>query len=128
MPKAYSQDLRERVIATIKAGQQSQAKIAETFGVSQATVENWWQRWRTAGSCAALPHGGGQTRRLADCQGVIRAALKRQPDLTLAELIDHVDTECGVRVSSSMMARELKRLDLPRKKSRSTIVNGTRRG
>lgn len=128
MPGPYSQDLRDRVIAALDAGQHSQPAIAETFGVSVSTVEKWARRWREAGSCAARPHGGGQGRRLAECEAVLRTAVQRQPDLTLAELSDHVAAECGVRASSSMMSRELQRLGLPRKKKVSTTASGTRRG
>ncbi len=54
--RAYSQDLRERVIQALESRDGSQAEIAERFGVSIAFVERLWQRWRTTGSCAALPH------------------------------------------------------------------------
>ncbi len=37
--KPYSQDLRKRVLAKAKAGKQTQAFIAATFGVSLSTVE-----------------------------------------------------------------------------------------
>lgn len=128
MPGPYSQDLRERVIAALEAGKQTQPDIAETFGLSVSTVEKWWQRWRETHSCAAKPHGGGQTRRLEACEGAIRAAVKRQPDITLAELSEQMKAECGVRASSSMMSRELSRLGLPRKKRVSTTASAKRRG
>jgi transposase len=124
--KPYSQDLRERVIAGVDEAQQSQAKIAETFKVSCSTVEKWWQRQRETGSCAALPHGGGQARALRDCADFIRTRLQQQPDLTLEELCIRVADATGVKVSPSMMCRELQRLRLPRKKSHSMIVNGRR--
>jgi transposase len=128
MPGPYSDDLRERVIAALEVGEQSQAKIAETFGVHLSTAEKWWRCWRQSQRRVALPHSGGHTRRLEVCDTVIRAAVKRQPDITLAELIDQVETECAVRASSSMMSRELQRLALRRKKRVSTTVSGKRRG
>lgn len=116
------------MIAALEAGKQTQPDIAETFGLSVSTVEKWWQRWRETHSCAAKPHGGGQTRRLEACEGAIRAAVKRQPDITLAELSEQMKAECGVRASSSMMSRELSRLGLPRKKRVSTTASAKRRG
>jgi transposase len=116
------------VIAALEAGEQSQPTIAEMFGVHLSTAEKWWRCWRESKRRAALPHSGGQTRRLAVCDVVIQAAVKRQPDITLAELSDHVAAECDVRASSSMMSRELRRLGLRRKKRVSTTVSGTRRG
>ncbi len=126
--KAYSQDLRERVIAAIQQGVQSQSEIAETFGVSQSTVETWWRRWRTTQSVAALPHAGGNPRVLSECAPTIRAAVQQQPDITLAELCEQVAEQHDAQASPSMMCRELQRLHLPRKKSRSTIVSETHRG
>jgi len=125
--KAYSQDLRERVIAAVKQGVQSQSEIAETFGVSQSTVETWWRHWRTTRSVATLPHAGGNPRVLSECAATIRAAVKQQPDITLAELCEQVAEQHGAQASPSMMCRELQRLHLPRKKSRSTTVSATRR-
>ncbi len=83
-------DLRERVIAAIKAGEQSQAQMAVTLGVDLRTVEKGWQRWRETGGVAAWAHGGGNPRVLAGCERVIRAALKKQPDATLDELCTRV--------------------------------------
>jgi transposase len=120
--KAYSQDLRERVIAAVEAGQQSRPEIAEIFEVSESTIDKWVKRWRDTGSVAALPFGGGRQRTLKECTSIIRAEVKRQPDVTLDELCERVATQTGVSASRSMMSRELLVLALPRKKSRSTTV------
>ena len=126
--KAYSQDLRERVIAAVDAGQQSQAAIAQTFGISESTLDKWVKRWRDTGSVAALPFAGGRRRTLKGCTTIIRAEVKRQPDVTLDELCERVEAQSGVSASRSMMSRELQVLALPRKKSRSATAPKTRRG
>ena len=124
---AYSQDLRERVIAAVRAKGQSLEQIAQTFGVSPATVDNWARRWRETGSVAVLPWAGGVKRSLRDCGALIRGKVRKQPDATLEELCARVDAATGVRSNPSMMCRELVRLDLPRKKRWSTTANATRR-
>ena len=126
--RPYSQDLRERIIAALEANEQTQPEIAERFGVSVSTVEKLWKRWRSTGLCAALPHAGGRRRVLQDVAERIRAEVMRQRDATLSELCERVEQAGGVASSPSMMCRELHRLDLPRKKSRSTIANGIRSG
>ena len=126
--KAYSQDLRERVLAAVEENEQSQAHTAKTFKISLSTLEKWLSRERNTGSGAALPHAGGRTRTLQECAAFLRAEIKKQPDVTLEELCTHVAETHGLKVSPSMMCRELKRLKLPRKKRPSTIVSGTRRG
>ncbi len=120
----YSQDLRERVIAAIKAGKQTNAQIAETYGISEGTVENWKRRWRKTKSVAALPHAGGPARVLQNCISFIRAEVEKQPDVTLNELCERVLKEKKVVANDSMMCRELQLLRLPRKKSQSMIVSG----
>ena len=133
---AYSQDLRERVIAAVRAKRQSLDQIAQTFGVSAPTVDNWVRRWRETGRVAALPWAGGVKRSLRDCGPAIRKEVRQQPDATLEELCARVEAATGVRSNPSMtpapnrrcgVCRELQRLDLPRKKKSSTIINGTRR-
>ncbi len=126
--KAYSPDLRERVVAEAEAGQRSQAQIANHYRIGLSTLEGWRRRQRETGSCAALPHGGGRPRALQDCERFLRDELKRHPDATLEELCARAAEAEGVHANSSMMCRELQRLKLPRKKRRSTTASGTRRG
>jgi transposase len=124
--KAYSQDLRERVIAAVEAGAQSRPELAETFEVSESTIDKWAKRWRDTGRVAALPFAGGRRRALKACAADIRAEVKQQADVTLDELCERVEAQTGVTASRSMMARELQVLALPRKKSRSMTANATR--
>jgi len=117
--KAYSLDLRERVLARVQAGDVSQAEIAKPFQISLATVENWWRLWRQTHSVAAKPFAGGPPRTLAACSAEIRAHVKAQADATLRAVCDGLETQTGLRASLSMMCRELQILDLPRKKKRT---------
>lgn len=114
--KAYSQDLRERVVAAVEAGQYSQLEIATIFEVSDSTIDKWMKRWRDTRSVAALPFAGGRQRVLKTCEALLRAEVKQQPDVTLAELCEHVAAQTEVTASRSMMSRELQLLALPRKK------------
>ena len=65
MARAYSLDLRERVIAAVRSGQ-SRRKAAETFGVEPSTVVKWWLRYRATGEVAARARGGSKVRALVD--------------------------------------------------------------
>lgn len=124
--KPYSQDLRERAIAALEAGN-TQAEVAAQFQIHKSTLEKWWYRWRDTGSCAALPPASGPERTLQAAEKFIREEVKKQPDLTLEELCERVQQAKGLVASPSMMCRELKILKLPRKKSRSTTANARRR-
>lgn len=126
--KAYSVDLRERVVASVESGECNIPAAARRYKVSEPSIERWLARKRTSGTCAPLPYAGGPTRKLASAEAVIRAAVKAQPDATLQELCERVEKKTKIKSNSSMMYRELVRLQLPRKKSRSMPANGTRRG
>jgi transposase len=118
--KAYPQDLRDRVITAVEAGQHSQPELAATFEVNESTIDKWAKRGRDTGSVAALSFAGGRPRALKACATVIRTEVKQQPDVTLAELCERVAAQTEVTASRSMMARELQVLALSRKKD--TVV------
>lgn len=126
--KAYSQDLRERIVDALVAHEESHAEIAERFAVSQSLVEKLWQRWRTTGSCAPQPHGGGRQRMLRDAEGLLRAELAQQPGLTLAMLCERVVQAGHPQVTTKTMCLELQRLKLPLKKSRLRPVSAIASG
>jgi transposase len=124
--KPYSQDLREKIVRALEADS-TQEEVADRFSVSLSFVEKLWRRWRTSGSCAALPHAGGRRRSLQEHEAALRKEVARQPDLTLEELRERVRAAGAPAVSLATMCAELQRLDLPRKKSRSTTASATRR-
>lgn len=126
--KAYSIDLRERAVSSVESGECSIPEAARRFKVSAPSVERWLARKRATGSCAPLPHAGGVPRTLAAAEATIRAAVKAKPDATLQELCEHVEHATQLQSDPSMMCRELARLKLPLKKSRSTPANATRHG
>jgi len=57
MARAYSLDLRKRVVAAVASGQ-SRRSAAKTFMVSVASVVKWSRRQRAIGSPTALKMGG----------------------------------------------------------------------
>ena len=86
MPRAYSLDLRERVVAAVASGE-SCRKVATTYRVSVASVVKWAQRYRATGSAAAMPMGGKRPRSLAGERDWLLARLAAVPDLTLRDLV-----------------------------------------
>ena len=103
--RAYSMDLRERVVAAVDAGM-SQSQAAERFGVSLRTVERYVARRRATGSLAATEqrHGREPTvrRRLL---AWLPARLAAAADATLAEHAAAFAAETGLRVSLASMSR-----------------------
>ena len=126
--RPYSTDLRERAVLSVESSDCNVPEAAKRFRVSAPSLERWLARKRATNSCAPLPHAGGVTRKLAAAETVIRAAVKAHPDATLRELCDQVAQQTQIRADPSMICRELARLKLPLKKSRSTRASGRHRG
>jgi transposase len=125
--KAYSLDLRQKILEAYDGGRGTQEKVAELFGVSRATVQNFLRRRRETGSVAASPHGGGRRPLLDDrSKSLISDLVRDQPDATLEELCDEVAEQTGIRVSIATMWLTLKRIGLPLKKSHSMRMSETR--
>ena len=97
MARAYSLDLRERVVAAVAAGE-SCRKVATVFQVSVASVVKWSQRSRATGSAAAHPMGGNRPYALAGQRDWLLSRLADQPDLTLRALVAELATR-GIKVS-----------------------------
>jgi transposase len=127
--KAYSLDLRQKILRAYDQRLGSQRAVAALFGVSQSFVEKLLRRRRTTGTIAPRPHAGGR-RALCDeaALTVVRRLVHEQPDATLAELCERLFAQRGLRVSVPTMGRLVIALRLPRKKSRSTPANGTPSG
>jgi transposase len=97
MGRAYSLDLRERVVAAVGAGESCRS-VAATFKVSVASVVKWSQRFRRTGSAAARPMGGNRPYVLACERDWLLKRLGEQPDITLRALLAEL-AERGITVS-----------------------------
>jgi transposase len=97
MARAYSLDLRERVVAFVASGQTTRA-ASTVFNVSVASVVKWTQRVRASGSAAAKPMGGKHPFLLEAERDWLLARLDEKPDLTLHALRDEL-RERGTTVS-----------------------------
>ena len=81
--KAYSLDLRERVVAACQAGGKHQA-MTDQLRVSRSFVAKLLGRYRTSGSAAALPPDRGLAPRLdGPALAQLSACLRQSPDAPL---------------------------------------------
>ena len=97
MARAYSLDLRERVVTTVATGASCRA-VAATFKVSVASVVKWSQRFRATGSAAARRMGGTRSYALAGERAWLLGRLAEKPDVTLRALLAELE-ERGIKVS-----------------------------
>jgi transposase len=113
MPKAYSVDLRVRVIEMVRAGA-SRREAAEVFSLADSTAVKWLQRWEKSGSAEAKPRGGSVSP-LEVHATVILEMVRVRPDATFVELLV-VLKKRGIRTSRSALWRFFGRHDITFKK------------
>jgi transposase len=113
--KAYSKDLRLRVLAAVDRGM-AREEVAKTFGVSVPTIKRYLKLRRETGDVEPKPIPGPRACKRAALEERLPAQVALNPDLTLAEHRELFEEEHGVEVSSATVSRALKRLSLPLKK------------
>jgi transposase len=123
MARAYSEDLRERVVGAVVAGK-SCVEAAEQFAVSHSSAIKWSRRKRETGTVAASPMGGRRPRLLLDYRDWLLSRMAAKPDLTIQALLDELRQHHGVYVCLDTLWRFLKAEGLSFKKNRSRIRTG----
>ncbi|OSQ42809.1 transposase [Thalassospira alkalitolerans] len=106
MTRPYSNDLRERVVSAVQAGESCRA-VAARFDVAVSSVVKWQQRYRSTGSVAPRKMGGYRKRVLTEHLEFIHEQIKQTPHLTLHGMKDLL-AERGVIVSHQAVWRFLR--------------------
>lgn len=115
MPKAYSGDLRERVIARVESGT-SRREAAEHYDISASTAVIWVKCFHETGCCAAKPRGGSISP-LEKHADFLLGLIDEQPDLTLDEVVDAMHNNRGIAGSRTAVWRFFQRHKITFKKS-----------
>src|SRR3712207_3474897 len=126
MARSYSADRRERVLLAHEHGEGGVAALSRQFRIGLSTLYRWLDERRGEGRRTARPMGHGRAP-LGGAEDVLRALVAEQNDATLAEYAERFAARTGQRRSPSAICRALRRLDLPRKKSRSAPRSRTAR-
>jgi transposase len=121
--KAYTQELRERIVAAVDRGVPRE-EVADVFGVGLSTIKRYLKQRRETGSVAAKPIPGRPPKKLGPLREGLRQQLAAVPDATLEQRCQLWEQSHGERVSPSTMCRTIKRLDWTRKKRRWEPPNG----
>ncbi len=111
MGAAYSQDLRDRIIAARDGGMETR-HVAELFRVSRSWVRRVMQRRREHGEQAPRPRGGATVIKI-DLDR-LRQLVDLQPDAMARQLHERLGIKCSV----SAVDMALRRMGLSFKKRR----------
>ena len=120
--RAFSTDLRERIVAAYDRGGSTQPQVAARFGVSLGLVKKLLAQRRRTGQIAPLAHRGGHPPKLRQTHlRRLRGLVRKQPDLTLEQL----RAATGLQCSLVAIHRALAKLGLTYKKRRSVPASRT---
>ena len=111
MARAYSQDLRERVIDAGTSARQA----AERFGIGVATAIVWVRRARE-GERSARKQGQPKRSKLDPHREFLLALIEAEADMTIAEMQERLRSEAGVTASVGTIWTFLDRAGLTFKK------------
>jgi transposase len=119
--RAYSLDLRTRVVGAVDKQIGTQKEVASLFGVGCTFIKKLLRQRRESGTLAPKPHGGGHMPKFTGPQReVVRSYIvQEQNDATWAEVQASMASKLEVEVSQATVSRVLQSLDLPRKKTSS---------
>lgn len=118
--KAYSVDLRQKIIDVYHKESISQRQLATRFSVTKSFVIKLLKQYRETGEIEPLAHGGGAKLKVNPEQLEILAELiEAHNDATLEELCQMFQQKTNVLVSRATMGRMSQRLNLTVKKNAS---------
>ena len=115
MTKAYSEDLRGRIIEDIKIGMSARS-AARKYRVSASFAIKLAQRWRETGSFSAKRTGGYKRFILSSHKETVLRYVNDERDQTLGELRKRLG-EAGILVSYGALWRFLDHENISYKKN-----------
>lgn len=118
MARAYSLDLRKRVIEAIQGGL-STREAARRFAIGISTAGSWYRSWRATGSLEPGRQGAPKVSKLDPHEAFILALVEDEDrDITLAEIAERLEAEQGVRTCAASVHAFFKKRDITFKKRR----------
>jgi transposase len=113
--RAYSIDLRQRILAEVDAGT-PRAEVARRLRVSLATIERLLKQRREQGHVTPKTSPGRPPHIQPQQHQKLAAQLRTNPDATLLQQCQQWQHEQGTKLSVWSMARTIKRLEWSHKK------------
>ena len=128
MARAYSNDLRRKLLEAHEQGQGTLEELAEEFGVSLGFAKKISAALRRTGRMERTEQRHGRINQVTPLvQERLRGLLRQQPDRTLGELQGQLREQMQVSLSIPRLWVVLRQMKLRLKKSRSMPRSRTRR-
>ncbi len=127
MARAYSLDLRKRVIEAIDEGL-STREAARRFSIGISTSGAWYRDWRSSGSLEPGRQGKPKVSKLDAHETFILALVETdERDITLAEIAEHLAARRGVKAGVTTVHEFFAKRGITYKKRRRTRPNSSAR-
>ena len=122
MARAYSDDLRQKLIEAHQQGDGSLPALAKRFHVSEGWARKVSAAFYRSGSWVRPPSGprGPRGKFSDEIRRRLSEWIDEQPDLTLQQLQSRLRGELGLKASIGRLWSVLREMGLRLKKSRST--------
>jgi len=121
---AYSLDLREKVVESVKKGV-PKAETARRFGVDRATLKRYCKQLDERGTLEPRKAPGKKPKLDEKARKLLLEDLQERPWATHSQRAEFLLAACGVRVSEATLCRTLQRLSHGRKKGPKGPKNAT---
>jgi transposase len=122
--KAYSKDLRRKIVDAIERGM-PKAQAARTFGVGISTVKRYASKAQRGKSLEPGKAPGKRPKIDERIKKLLVEDLEERPFVTLRERCEYVEAMSGVSVSRSTMCRAIARIGCTRKKGGELLQSET---
>jgi transposase len=109
--KAYSEDLRRKVLQAVDRGM-PKSKAARVFGVSRSSVKRYAAARREGRPLTPKKHPGSKPKLDQRTRKLLEADVEDRPAITLKERCRFLKDMVGVSVSESTLSRLLRKMGL----------------
>jgi transposase len=124
MGRAYSEDLRMRVLGAVDAGL-SKMQVCRTYRIARSTLDDWLALREQTGQVASKPaNRRGPIPALTD-QSEVHEFIQRHRHCTLSQMALAWEQEAGQRLTVMTFCNSLRRLGYTRKKRATSTASET---
>jgi transposase len=123
--KAYSEDLRRKVVGAVEERGMGKSEAARTFGMSLSSVKRYVAKARRGDSLSPRKHPGPRPKLDERARRLLEADVEQRPAASLRERGRFLERVAGVKVSESTLSRLLRRMGFVPKEGRWVRVNAT---
>ena len=125
--RAYSLDLRKKIVQSVRSKGVSISETARRFGVNRSTVGRYLKRLDEEGSLAPKKALGAHPKLDESAMRLLEEDIKARPWATHRQRKEFLYAACGVEVSETTICRAIKqRLSHSRKKDCEYCDHGVR--